>query len=88
MDPEKRTLLEVKFEEMEAADGIFTKLMGDLVAPRRAAPRRADGATAIARRGRRAGKPATACSHGAHTGRPGGAVESTGARGFPYSRDP
>ena len=83
MGPEKRTLLEVKVEEMEADDGMFTKLMGDLVEPRRA-----DGATAIARRGRRAGKPATACSHGAHTGRPGGAVESTGARGFPYSRDP
>ena len=35
MDPAKRNLLEVKVEEMEAADGIFTKRMGDLVEPRR-----------------------------------------------------
>ncbi len=36
MDPTKRNLLKVKVEEMEEADGIFTKLMGDLVEPRRA----------------------------------------------------
>jgi len=35
MDPTKRNLLKVKVEEMEEADGIFTKLMGDLVDPRR-----------------------------------------------------
>jgi DNA gyrase subunit B len=35
MDPDKRNLLKVKVEEMEEADGIFTKLMGDLVEPRR-----------------------------------------------------
>ena len=35
MDPVKRHLLKVKVEEMEEADGIFTKLMGDLVEPRR-----------------------------------------------------
>jgi len=35
MDPAKRNLLRVKIEEMEEADGIFTKLMGDLVEPRR-----------------------------------------------------
>ncbi|HSD91040.1 MAG TPA: DNA gyrase subunit B, partial [Kofleriaceae bacterium] len=35
MDPSRRNLLKVKVEEMEEADGIFTKLMGDLVEPRR-----------------------------------------------------
>jgi DNA gyrase subunit B len=35
MDPTKRNLLRVKIEEMADADGIFTKLMGDLVEPRR-----------------------------------------------------
>ncbi|MFN0250826.1 MAG: DNA topoisomerase (ATP-hydrolyzing) subunit B [Kofleriaceae bacterium] len=35
MDPMKRHLLKVKVEQMEEADGIFTKLMGDLVEPRR-----------------------------------------------------
>ncbi len=35
MDPTKRHLLKVKVEEMEEADAIFTKLMGDLVEPRR-----------------------------------------------------
>ncbi len=35
MDPTRRHLLKVKVEEMEEADGIFTKLMGDLVEPRR-----------------------------------------------------
>jgi DNA gyrase subunit B len=34
MDPAKRHLLKVKVEDMEEADGIFTKLMGDLVEPR------------------------------------------------------
>jgi DNA gyrase subunit B len=35
MDPVRRNLLKVRVEEMEEADKIFTKLMGDLVEPRR-----------------------------------------------------
>jgi DNA gyrase subunit B len=35
MDPDKRTLLQVKIEDAEAADRIFSELMGDSVGPRR-----------------------------------------------------
>ncbi|PHQ95928.1 MAG: DNA topoisomerase (ATP-hydrolyzing) subunit B [Marinosulfonomonas sp.] len=35
LDPEARTFLQVKIEDMADADDIFTKLMGDVVEPRR-----------------------------------------------------
>ena len=35
MDPEKRTLLKVKLEDVPGVDEIFTILMGDEVEPRR-----------------------------------------------------
>ena len=35
LDPEARTLLQVKVDQMDEADEIFTKLMGDVVEPRR-----------------------------------------------------
>jgi len=35
MDPDKRTLLQVKIEDADAADRIFSELMGDSVGPRR-----------------------------------------------------
>jgi DNA gyrase subunit B len=36
LDPDARTLLQVKVDHMDQADEIFTKLMGDVVEPRRA----------------------------------------------------
>ncbi|WP_424974833.1 DNA topoisomerase (ATP-hydrolyzing) subunit B [Dinoroseobacter sp. S124A] len=36
LDPEARTLLQVQIEDVADADDIFTKLMGDVVEPRRA----------------------------------------------------
>jgi DNA gyrase subunit B len=35
MDPTKRTLFEVTIEDAQATDGLFVKLMGTEVAPRR-----------------------------------------------------
>ncbi|MBU2942430.1 DNA topoisomerase (ATP-hydrolyzing) subunit B [Shimia thalassica] len=35
LDPDARTLLQVKIEDMVEADDLFTKLMGDVVEPRR-----------------------------------------------------
>jgi len=35
LDPEARTLLQVKIEDVAEADDIFSKLMGDVVEPRR-----------------------------------------------------
>jgi DNA gyrase subunit B len=35
LDREARTLLQVKIREVDEADDIFTKLMGDVVEPRR-----------------------------------------------------
>ena len=35
MDPMRRTLLQVKIEDVFEADDVFTKLMGDDVEPRR-----------------------------------------------------
>jgi DNA gyrase subunit B len=35
LDPEARTLVQVKVEDVAEADDIFTKLMGDVVEPRR-----------------------------------------------------
>ena len=36
MDPERRVLTQVKVSDLEKADAIFNKLMGDAVEPRKA----------------------------------------------------
>ena len=36
LDPDARTLVQVRIEEMTEADEVFTRLMGDVVEPRRA----------------------------------------------------
>ena len=38
LDPNARTLLQVKVDQIDEADEIFTKLMGDVVEPRRNHP--------------------------------------------------
>jgi DNA gyrase subunit B len=35
LDPDKRVLLQVKVEDADVTDEIFTRLMGDIVEPRR-----------------------------------------------------
>ena len=35
LDPDARTLLQVKIDDVAEADDLFTKLMGDVVEPRR-----------------------------------------------------
>ena len=35
LDPSARTMLQVRIEDLGEADDIFTKLMGDVVEPRR-----------------------------------------------------
>jgi DNA gyrase subunit B len=35
LDPDARTILQVKITHADTADGIFTRLMGDIVEPRR-----------------------------------------------------
>ena len=35
LDPESRTLLKVKIDKLFEADQVFTKLMGEVVEPRR-----------------------------------------------------